>query len=197
MNDMLIDGAFNPVLIALGANLPGQKDSPLAQLQDAISLLADAGLRDVVVSRFYNTPCFPTGTGPDYANAVMRCSTDLGPQAILKILHGIEACAGRSRDGRWLARVLDLDLLAVGAQVLPDPVEFGTWADLPLLEQAYRAPDTLILPHPRIQDRAFVLVPLMDVAPDWVHPVFGRSVRQMVAALDPVAVAEIRPIVLA
>jgi 2-amino-4-hydroxy-6-hydroxymethyldihydropteridine diphosphokinase len=187
-------GEYNPVLIAMGANLPGQKDSPLAQLQDAALQMSRAGLRDVVVSRYYQTPCFPAGAGPDYVNAAVRCTTDMTPHEVLKTLHAIEADAGRARDGRWLARVLDLDLLAMGAQVRPDPATFAQWAGLPLAEQAQRAPEHLILPHPRVQDRAFVLVPLRDVAPDWVHPVTGLSVAQMVDALDPAVLDEIRPL---
>ena len=185
---------FNPVLIALGANLPGQMDSPLAQLRWAVGQLAQAGLRDIVVSRYFATPCFPAGAGPDFVNACVRAQSDMPPAMLLKHLHAIEARAGRSRDGRWQARVLDLDLLGAGGQVLPDPATFAHWADLPLDEQAARAPDGLVLPHPRLHERAFVLVPLADVAPDWVHPVRGQTVAQMLAALDPSLRAEIHPI---
>lgn len=194
MVDIETGGEFNEVLIALGANLPGQKDSPLAQVKNATTELSRLGLRNMVVSRFFRTPCFPAGAGPDYINAAVRCETDMTAQQVLKALHAIEARAGRSRDGRWLARVLDLDLLAMGAQVLPDRATYRHWADLTLAQQAKRAPDHLILPHPRLQDRAFVLVPLLDVAPDWVHPVIGRSVAEMVAALDPATLSQIQPV---
>jgi len=197
MIDTLTGGEFNRVLIALGANLRGQKDSPLSQVRDAVAQLAAAGLRNVVPSRYFQTPCFPAGAGPDYVNAAVQCDSDKAPTQILKILHRIEAEAGRARDGRWVARVLDLDLIAVGSQVLPDPVTFRHWAELSLTQQARETPEHLVLPHPRLQDRAFVLVPLLDVAPDWVHPVYGRDVRQMVAALDPSALAAIHPIPLA
>jgi 2-amino-4-hydroxy-6-hydroxymethyldihydropteridine diphosphokinase len=76
-------------------------------------------------------------------------------------------------------RTLDLDLLAVGDLVLPDATTYAEWRALPADLQRLRAPDDLILPHPRMQDRAFVLVPLADVAPDWVHPVLGLSVAEM------------------
>jgi 2-amino-4-hydroxy-6-hydroxymethyldihydropteridine diphosphokinase len=194
MVDSANSGEFNAILIALGANLPGQKDSPLSQLRDAVVRLGQAGLANVSPSRFYQTPCFPAGAGPDYINAVVRCDSALPPAQILKILHRIEAEAGRDRAGRWLARVLDLDLLAVGAHVLPDVATFREWETLPLAEQARRAPEHLILPHPRLHERAFVLVPLLDVAPDWVHPVFGQDVRQMLSKLDPDALAQILPV---
>ena len=89
---------------------------------------------------------------------------------------------------------MDLDLLGFGDEVIPNRAEFLRWHDLPGDSQAKEAPDQLILPHPRMQDRGFVLVPLAEVAPDWIHPVLGQSVAQMLAALDPAEIRDVRPL---
>jgi 2-amino-4-hydroxy-6-hydroxymethyldihydropteridine diphosphokinase len=75
-------------------------------------------------------------------------------------------------------------LIAVDNEIVPNPETYKKWQLLPIAQQTEIAPDRLILPHPRMQDRAFVLGPLMDIWPDWFHPVIQRSARQMFANLD-------------
>lgn len=181
-------------LIALGANLSSPAGVPELTLRAAINRLARSGARGMRVSRFFRTPCFPPGAGPDYVNAAARLRLDGGPRRMLDLLHAVEDEFGRKRVWRWGQRTLDLDLLAAGGQVAPDRATHDRWRELPPESRIAHTPDRLILPHPRLQDRAFVLVPLADVAPQWRHPVLAVTVREMLAALPPGALAEVVPL---
>lgn len=143
-------------------------------------------------SRLYQTPAFPPGNGADYVNAALSVETDLPPRAVISALHEVEQEMGRTRVKRWEPRTLDLDLIGMGDLLLPDVETHAWWRALPLEDQVRAIPDELILPHPRLQERAFVLVPLADVAPDWVHPALGQSVREMLDALPPNNVAQVQ-----
>ncbi|AZV80242.1 2-amino-4-hydroxy-6-hydroxymethyldihydropteridine diphosphokinase [Parasedimentitalea marina] len=181
-------------LIALGGNLPSAAGSPTATLVSAIAELSRRGLYVQLLSRFFHTPCFPAGAGPDYVNAVIQVRTGVSSDELLSILHDVEEQFARVRDQRWGMRTLDLDLIARDDQVLPDLEIYEKWYGLGLEEQKRQAPKYLILPHPRLQDRGFVLVPLCDIAPDWVHPVLGLSAREMLDALPKAAIAEVQPL---
>ena len=146
------------------------------------------------VSRFFSTPCFPAGAGPDYVNAAALVETEAAPQEVLTLLHRVEADFGRARQQRWGMRTLDLDLVCWGDRVLPDAAAFDHWLNLPPDRQREAAPEQLILPHPRLQDRAFVLVPMAEVAPGWRHPVLGLTVNEMIERLPPDDVAAVTPL---
>jgi len=171
------------VLIAAGGNLTSQKGTPAQTIVEATKIVSNERIKVLGISRFFKTPCFPPGVGPDYVNVALIAETGLSASEMLAALHTVEAEFGRQRDKRWGMRTLDLDLLSFDAVVAPDLDTVEDWINLPLDAQVRQTPDTMLLPHPRIQDRAFVLVPLMDVAPDWVHPVLQRSVREMHDAL--------------
>ena len=180
-------------LVSLGSNAPGGPAAAASfVLKGRMRIAETAGIGGVAMSDLFDTPAYPPGIGPDFVNAAMAFRTTLSAEALLDALHRIEAEAARERTLRWGQRTLDLDLLALGGRVAPDAATQTRWRDLSPTAQRTEAPDRLILPHPRLQDRAFVLVPLAQVAPDWVHPLTGRSVVQMRDALPAADVATVR-----
>jgi 2-amino-4-hydroxy-6-hydroxymethyldihydropteridine diphosphokinase len=165
------------VLIGVGANLPAPDGtSALETCKRAVRMLELLpGLTLAGLSRWYLTAPIPPSGQPDYVNAVAALRVEAGctidPAVLLARLMEIEERCGRQRSIPNAARTLDLDIIAIGAMVrhAPDP----------------------ILPHPRAHLRAFVLAPLADVAPEWVHPVLGRTATALLQELPPQA---IRPV---
>ncbi len=159
------------ILVAIGANLPAVDGlPPLASCQRAAAALDGVGgLRLIAVSRWYETAPIPPSGQPNYVNGVAALAGEIAPAALLAALQAIERRFGRVRGEANAARTLDLDIVAMGdlIRAAPDPV----------------------LPHPRMHQRAFVLAPLLDVAPDWWHPVLGRSGRALLEALPDQGVA--------
>ncbi len=155
-----MSGPAETALIALGANL----GDPAAALRWAVSEIGQLGQLHAA-SRFYRTvPVGGPPNQPPYLNAAVELRTPLSPEALLDALLALEARYGRVRGERWAARVLDLDLIAYGSSVLKTPC--------------------LTLPHPRAWQRAFVLGPLADIAPEYRHPVTRQTVAQALQALD-------------
>ena len=162
------------ILIGLGANLPGADHStPRDTLATALREIEAAGVTLVDRSSWYSSAPVPASDQPDYVNAVAALETDLPPGPLLTLLFEIESRMGRIRTERDAARVIDIDLLDYHGRI-----DAG-WP---------------ILPHPRMADRAFVLRPLQDIAPDWSHPVTGKGVAALLAeAADRADVQPLKP----
>lgn len=171
-------------ILALGGNADSLHGKPQNTIEFALKWLETKGVFTLKMSSLYVNPAFPAGSGPDFLNAAALIQSDLTPDALLSILHEAEAACGRVREVRWGPRTLDIDLIAQGYLILPSREKYLAWRDLSAEKQQQIAPEELILPHPRIQDRAFVLIPMADVAPEWIHPVSGLSVAQMVSNLS-------------
>lgn len=156
-------GLDEAAVVGLGANL----EKPLDMLRLALDkLAATSGLRLLAVSQVYLTE--PQG-GPSgqnwYHNAVAFFQCGWSPRQLLDRLLEVEKELGRQRLERWGPRIIDLDLLAFGRQLVNDP-------------------PYLIIPHPRMAERLFVLAPLAATAPGWIHPQSGMTAAGMLASLD-------------
>lgn len=180
-------------ILALGANLPSDWGSPAETLSVAIGRLSERIGGDVEIAPIYVAPAFPIGNGPDFANTVIQFETHMLAGKLLEICHDLEKLVHRKRTNRWAPRTLDIDLIAYGHAIVPDRATFDRWRTLPPDEQGRATPPELILPHPRMQDRAFVLVPMNDIAPNWRHPVLGQTTAEMLAALPETEKSAIRP----
>jgi 2-amino-4-hydroxy-6-hydroxymethyldihydropteridine diphosphokinase len=160
------------VFVGVGGNLSSPRyGPPVATCSAAVDALAALGIAVVGRSRWYRSAPVPNSEQPHYVNGVIRVETTKSPAELLCLLHAVEAEFGRERGKRNAARVLDLDLLSYDDRVSP-------WAS------------GVELPHPRMHERAFVLKPLAELAPDWRHPVIGGSVVQLLAMLPPGQSAE-------
>lgn len=156
------------ISLALGTNLGDR----FANLLAAFAALPPA-VHVLVQSPVYETPPWGLASQPAFLNMVLKGETHLVPLALLAHLKRLETKLGRQPAVRWGPRLIDMDILFYGELVL----------DIP----------ELILPHPQLHERAFVLVPLADLEPGLVHPVLGKSVRQLLAAVDTTGVKRYEP----
>ena len=152
------------IILGIGANLAADGyETPQQGCAAAIGLLAKHDIRVLGQSRWFETAPVPISDQPWFVNAVILAETKLPPAAALAALHWIEKQFGRTRTQRNEARVLDIDLVDYDGRVTDR--------------------EDLILPHPRMHDRAFVLLPLRDVVPDWIHPITRSSIATLIEAL--------------
>lgn len=155
------------IYVALGANLPHPTlGEPRAVLAAALEALAARGVEVRRRSRWYRSAPVPPSDQPWFVNGVAELGSELPAGELLALLHEVEQRFGRVRSVANAPRVLDLDLIDWRASVSPA----GAWP---------------VLPHPRLQERAFVLLPLQELAPDWRHPRTGTTIDALVAALPP------------
>lgn len=152
------------IFVAVGANLDTDEGGPLDTCRNAIKSLETKGIMAVRTSSWYVTEPVPRSAQPEFINGILGIETAHDPRRLLRALHATEAEFGRERRFRNAARTLDLDLIDYRGRVSGP----GGWPRMP---------------HPRMDDRAFVLVPLLEIAPDWRHPATGEPGSAMLARL--------------
>lgn len=180
--------------VALGSNIPSKFGGSLETLNRAISDLQTSNFKLIKCSNFYETEPIPKGLGQNFINCCAIFESQLSAFDVLEHLHNLETRYGRTRDKRWGARIIDIDLIYFDELIFPEKHTLQKWIDLSPDEQIKCWPTEMILPHPRLQDRAFVLIPLRDINKDWRHPLLGISVVDMLALLEPSLLNEIQKI---
>ncbi|MFT3726877.1 MAG: 2-amino-4-hydroxy-6-hydroxymethyldihydropteridine diphosphokinase [Terricaulis sp.] len=161
--------------VALGANLPFEALPPQDTLRCAVIALAGVGFEPLAASSLWRSPAWPPSDQPDYNNAVVAVEAgDHPPQALYEVLRKIETRFGRERRELYAARTLDLDIVALDGVC-------GVFGGI-------------ILPHPRMAERAFVLAPLAEIAPSWWHPALGQTAADLLAALPLGQVERVGPL---
>ena len=163
------------IIISLGSNVTSRWGNSDITVLEALKCLRRYGIRVVRRSRLYRTAPYGPVRQPDFINAAALISTSIPPIPLLSLFKKIETKAGRETGNRWGPRALDIDILDYNHMVT-------NWSihDKQVFKYSQLR---LILPHPGIASRAFVLWPLLDIVPNWHHPVSGQTVAQMLKRL--------------
>ena len=170
--------------IALGSNLETENMNRLEILNKALEYFPMFSISLVKVSSFWESKSYPNNNQPNFINAVSEVQSILNPYQTLCSLKKIEIILGRKVNCRWGSRVLDLDILAAGSLILPNLRIFNKWFKMPLQHQIQNQPNQLILPHPKCHLRNFVLYPILEIDPNWSHPILKKNARFLINNLS-------------
>jgi len=165
------------IVLALGSNKSGKWGNPERTVQQAIRRIdALPSIRVISQSSLYRTAGMGPGRPDDFINAVIACISYLPPSALLRSLKQMERLAGNRSAMRWGPRSLDLDIIDYYGLV-------RGWMALSKKENYHACPGKLVLPHPLMHQRVFVLEPLTECQPKWLHPVFFRTATDILSGI--------------
>jgi 2-amino-4-hydroxy-6-hydroxymethyldihydropteridine diphosphokinase len=162
------------IIITLGSNVISRWGNPATTILAAFRHIEGAGIAVIRRSALYVTTPLGEVEQPDFVNAAAVVSTSRPPNALLSVLKGLEAKAGRKPARRWGPRALDLDIIDYKARIIRPPQNGGF---------SPKNKSDLILPHPEAHRRPFVLQPIEEIAPRWHHPVYGLTAAQFLSRL--------------
>ena len=175
---------MNEYVLILGANMPSKFGDILTTLKMCVEYIQSEETIDFISqSKWYESESFPDKSKPTFINAGIKVKSNLDPYQILKIIDEIEKGFGRTRENRWDSRVCDIDIIYCDKKIVPNRKILEKWMSMKIEEQLITTPQTLILPHPRIQDRLFFLCPLNELSPNWRHPILGKTAKEMLDSI--------------
>ena len=161
-------------ILAFGSNLPFKNNSPQDNIEKAYEVLSKNGIKILNKSSIYRSEAYPNKNDPEFCNSVVSVDTDLEPNVLLKIILKIEESFDRKRYVKNSPRTLDIDIIC--------------FDDIVLNEK------NLIIPHPEIQNRLFVLLPIQEINKNWLHPVLTKSVTNIIKEFDQKALNTVKKI---
>ncbi len=159
---------MHTVYFGLGSNIGDRK----ANCLQALAELERNGIRIIRKSRMYETAPWGVTEQPSFINMAVEAETSLRPEELLLTIKEIEKKLGRTETTRWGPRVIDIDILLFDQEIIDTTIYDETGQPLPL-----------VIPHPFIQEREFVLKPLAEIAPDLLHPVLVKTIKELIASL--------------
>ena len=185
---------LNTCCVAFGSNIISRYGNPLQTVCHAMKEIQTSQFKLTSMSSLYETVAYPKSSGPNFINGCALFKTDWDASEALSHLQEIENRIGRKRNKRWEPRAIDLDLIFFEDLVYPSKEVVKNWMMLTREQQLKEWPIDIILPHPRVQDRAFVLIPIQEIDLKWRHPILRKTAKEMLENINPSFLKEIKKI---
>jgi len=174
----------NPIHLAVGSNLQYDNKTSLAIVRMVYDILNEHEINVIAKSSFWHSSAYPNKLDPPFINSVVEVSTKKEPLELLIILKEIETFLGRKTTSRWSSRTCDIDIISIGQETIPNLRTALLWMNNEEAKKGISTPDQLIIPHPRMHERSFVLGPLNEISQTWMHPVLQKTSKELWESLS-------------